>query len=192
MNLDNRWMNLQYVTNSLTLGQDVAQLSSSPFVDALVVAMRSSRTGTTYRSGRSYDLVRVETGANLQCSQLWRFNRIQCAYNHNSHQAQAFRTQTSYIRSQDIGPAIGRAFEECVKGNPGSTLYVPAGNYNMQTWQTLRGATQWAFQMDGVITRVNTDRGHMFVIQDANDFEMYSSNSAGAIQGNGYQCRNAG
>lgn len=32
----------------------------------------------------------------------------------------------------------------------------------------------------------------MFAIENAVDFEMYSSTSAGAIQGNGYQCRNAG
>lgn len=32
----------------------------------------------------------------------------------------------------------------------------------------------------------------MIVIQNAVDFEMYSANSAGGIQGAGYQCRNAG
>lgn len=32
----------------------------------------------------------------------------------------------------------------------------------------------------------------MIAIQNADDFEFYSSNSAGGIQGHGYQCRNAG
>lgn len=32
----------------------------------------------------------------------------------------------------------------------------------------------------------------MIAITNANDFEFFSSNSAGAIQGYGYQCRNAG
>ncbi len=32
----------------------------------------------------------------------------------------------------------------------------------------------------------------MIVVENTNDFEFFSSNSAGAIQGNGYQCRNAG
>jgi rhamnogalacturonan hydrolase len=32
----------------------------------------------------------------------------------------------------------------------------------------------------------------MVIVQNANDFEMYSSTSAGGFQGNGYQCRNAG
>lgn len=32
----------------------------------------------------------------------------------------------------------------------------------------------------------------MIAIENAVDFEFYSSTSAGGIQGNGYQCRNAG
>ncbi|KAI5119242.1 hypothetical protein M0805_008793 [Coniferiporia weirii] len=96
------------------------------------------------------------------------------------------------IGSSDIGPAIGNAFTECVLLNTGSTLYVPEGDYDMETWQTLSGGTQWAFQLDGVITRTSTTTGNMIVIEDADDFEFYSSNSAGAIQGLGYQCRNAG
>ena len=30
------------------------------------------------------------------------------------------------------------------------------GNYNMQTWVTLTGATKWAFRLDGLITRACT------------------------------------
>lgn len=96
------------------------------------------------------------------------------------------------IGSNDIGPAIQSAFNNCVFKTKGSTLYIPPGNYNMQTWVTLKGATQWALQLDGIITRTATTGGHMIIVQNANDFEMWSSNSAGAIQGNGYQCRNAG
>ncbi|KAF9526747.1 rhamnogalacturonase [Crepidotus variabilis] len=96
------------------------------------------------------------------------------------------------IGSSDIGPAILSAYNNCVLKNSGSTLYVPAGKYNMQTWVTLNGGTKWAFQLDGFLTRTSTTSGHMIVIQNANDFEMYSSTSAGGIQGNGYQCRNAG
>lgn len=32
----------------------------------------------------------------------------------------------------------------------------------------------------------------MIIIENADDFEMYSANSAGGFQGNGYECRNAG
>ncbi|KAI0633587.1 rhamnogalacturonan-hydrolase [Trametes polyzona] len=96
------------------------------------------------------------------------------------------------VGSSDIGPAIQKAFDECVKKNSGSTLYVPAGNYNMKTWVTLKNGSKWAFRLDGLITRTATTGGNMIAIQGANDFEMYSANSAGGIQGHGYQCRNAG
>ncbi|KAI0338434.1 rhamnogalacturonan-hydrolase [Trametopsis cervina] len=97
------------------------------------------------------------------------------------------------VGSSDIGPAIGRAFSQCVAtATNGATLYVPPGNYNMQTWQTLNHGSKWAFQLDGIITRTSTTGGNMIVIQNANDFEFFSSTSKGAIQGNGYQCRNAG
>ncbi|KAF8320340.1 rhamnogalacturonase [Clavulina sp. PMI_390] len=96
------------------------------------------------------------------------------------------------IGSSDIGPAISSAFTNCVLKNSGSTLYVPAGSYNMETWVNLSGGTKWAFQLDGFITRTSTTTGHMIVITSATDFEFYSSTSAGGIQGNGYQCRDAG
>lgn len=96
------------------------------------------------------------------------------------------------VGSTDIGPAIASAFTNCVAKNSGSTLYIPAGNYEMKTWVTLNHGTKWAFQLDGLITRTATTGGHMILIENANDFEMYSANSAGGIQGHGYQCRNAG
>ncbi|KAI0830349.1 rhamnogalacturonase [Trametes gibbosa] len=96
------------------------------------------------------------------------------------------------IGSDDIGPAINSAFTNCVTKHSGSTLYVPAGNYNMKTWVTLKDASKWAFRLDGLITRAATTGGNMIAIQNADDFEFYSANSAGGIQGFGYQCRNAG
>ncbi|KAH9923923.1 rhamnogalacturonase [Epithele typhae] len=96
------------------------------------------------------------------------------------------------IGSSDIGPAINSAFTNCVLKHSGSTLYVPAGNYNMQTWVTLTGGTKWAFRLDGLISRTSTTHGNMIAIVNASDFEFYSANSAGGIQGYGYQCRNNG
>ncbi|KAF7969538.1 hypothetical protein HWV62_26987 [Athelia sp. TMB] len=90
------------------------------------------------------------------------------------------------VGSPDIGPAILSAFTNCVKVNSGSTLYVPPGNYDMATWVTLDDGSHWAFQLDA------TTGGHMIIIENALDFEFYSSTSAGTIQGLGYQCRNAG
>ncbi|KAF7974786.1 hypothetical protein HWV62_11271 [Athelia sp. TMB] len=96
------------------------------------------------------------------------------------------------IGTTDIGPAISAAFNQCVKVHSGSTLYVPPGNYGMATWVTLDDGVHWAFQMDGFITRTATTGGHMIIIENANDFEFYSSTSAGTIQGLGYECRDAG
>lgn len=78
----------------------------------------------------------------------------------------------------------------------------------MQTWAVLDGGRNWALRLDGFITRTcmvfksgpyharsletATTSGHMFAITNADDFEFYSANSKGGIQGNGYQCRNAG
>ncbi|TDL22539.1 pectin lyase-like protein, partial [Rickenella mellea] len=96
------------------------------------------------------------------------------------------------VGSRDIGPAIGSAFTNCVLKNSGSTLYIPPGSYSMSTWQTLSGGSHWALQMDGVITRTGSNGGHMIAIKNAKDFEMYSSNGAGAFPGHGYLARNAG
>ncbi|EJD50847.1 hypothetical protein AURDEDRAFT_199574 [Auricularia subglabra TFB-10046 SS5] len=96
------------------------------------------------------------------------------------------------VGSSDIGPAITSAFNNCVTKNAGSTLYIPPGNYQMKTWASLNNGKNWAIQLDGLITRAATTSGHMFAITNAQDFEFYSSNSAGGIQGNGFQCRNAG
>ncbi|KAG8860324.1 hypothetical protein FRB96_003973 [Tulasnella sp. 330] len=96
------------------------------------------------------------------------------------------------IGSADIGPAILSAYTNCVQKASTATLYVPPGSYDMQTWVTLDDGNNWAFQMDGVITRTSTTGGHMIIVENANNFEMFSSTSAGAIQGAGYQCRNAG
>ncbi|RPD63561.1 rhamnogalacturonase [Lentinus tigrinus ALCF2SS1-6] len=96
------------------------------------------------------------------------------------------------VGSSDIGPAIASAFTNCVLKNSGSTLYVPEGDYDMQTWVTLSGGTKWAFRLDGLISRAATTTGNMIAIEDADDFEFYSANSAGGIQGYGYECRNAG
>ncbi|KAG9002185.1 hypothetical protein FRB94_013196 [Tulasnella sp. JGI-2019a] len=96
------------------------------------------------------------------------------------------------IGSADIGPAIQSAFTNCVLTAATATLYIPPGSYNMETWVTLEGGSHWALQLDGIIYRASTTSGHMFVIENAVDFEMFSSTSAGAIQGLGYLCRNAG
>ncbi|KAF7891894.1 hypothetical protein EAF00_008196 [Botryotinia globosa] len=87
-------------------------------------------------------------------------------------------------KTSDIGPALTSAFAAC---KTGGTVYVPPGDYGMSTWITLSGGSAWALKLDGIIYRVGTDNGNMIMIKHTTDFEMYSSTSAGAIQGYGYE-----
>jgi len=56
--------------------------------------------------------------------------------------------------STDVGPAIRATFNSCVVPNPGSRLIVPSGNYLLNGSLVLSNATNWAFQLDGLITAV--------------------------------------
>ncbi|KAF7948939.1 hypothetical protein EAE96_008118 [Botrytis aclada] len=83
----------------------------------------------------------------------------------------------------DLGPALLAAFNAC---SSGGVVNIPLGNYAMSTWVTLSGGKAWAINLEGVILRTGTAGGHMIVVQDSTDFELYSSRSSGAIQGYGY------
>ncbi|KAL7271770.1 hypothetical protein RUND412_005451 [Rhizina undulata] len=89
----------------------------------------------------------------------------------------------------DLGPAITKAFDECITtGTAGAILHVPSGSYYMSTGVILNAGSTWAFQLDGLIT-LDPDGsfgGNAIVIKRATDFEFYSSNGKGAIQGQGY------
>lgn len=85
--------------------------------------------------------------------------------------------------STDLGAALVSAFTACKSGG---LVYVPEGDYAMTTWATLDKGTAWALQLDGVIYRNSTEGANMIMIEHATDFEMFSSNSAGAMQGLGY------
>lgn len=98
--------------------------------------------------GRPYDLQISEAEHHLQRSELWRHHWVE-----RKSSGQIGITETKCSGMKDIGPAIQSAFNNCVTKNKGSTLYIPAGNYNMATWVTLNGASQWALQLDGVISR---------------------------------------
>ena len=116
----------------------------------------------------------------------------------------------------DIGVAITNAFSQCVvKANGGATLLVPEGEYlsrsfsfhtlrrysrliggnmTVTTGAVLNAGTKWAFQLDGLITlsEDGSFNGNAIVVKRATDFEMYSSNGKGAIQGQGYKQRISG
>ncbi|KAJ5771045.1 uncharacterized protein N7511_003096 [Penicillium nucicola] len=54
--------------------------------------------------------------------------------------------------STDIATALETVFSECVQKTPGSRLVVPEGDYLIKRGVTLSNATNWAFQLDGLIT----------------------------------------
>ncbi|KAF4628371.1 hypothetical protein G7Y89_g9786 [Cudoniella acicularis] len=130
--------------------------------------------------------------------------------------------------STDVSLAITSAFENCVQKHPKSRLIVPAGNYLLKTSIVLSNGSNWAFQLDGLITAEYTGNStfenflvprelilqgfagvqdlnstingegdgnfleNLIVIINAVDFEFYSENGLGAIQGQGYLYRISG
>ncbi|KXL47932.1 glycoside hydrolase family 28 protein [Acidomyces richmondensis BFW] len=85
----------------------------------------------------------------------------------------------------DLGPPLLDAFNAC---STGGVVEVPAGTYAMATFVTLSGGDNWAFNLEGIIERTgNISSGNMIAIENSNNFEFYSSNGQGAIQGFGYQ-----
>ena len=52
----------------------------------------------------------------------------------------------------NIAPALRSAYQQCVLPHPGSRLYVPKGNYLTTEDIVLSNGTNWAFQLDGLIT----------------------------------------
>lgn len=91
--------------------------------------------------------------------------------------------------STDIGPAITSAWDAC-KTN--GVVYIPPGDYALDTWVTLTGGSSTAIRMDGIIYRTGTDGGNMIFIEHTTDFELFSSTSEGAVQGWGYEFHREG
>ncbi|KAF2091060.1 glycoside hydrolase family 28 protein [Saccharata proteae CBS 121410] len=87
-------------------------------------------------------------------------------------------------KSTDLGPPLASAFADC---KTGGTVVVPEGDYALETWARLSGGKAWALQLDGTIYRTGTDDGNMIYIEHSSDFELFSSTSAGAFQGLGYE-----
>ncbi|KAJ5703283.1 hypothetical protein N7493_011672, partial [Penicillium malachiteum] len=87
--------------------------------------------------------------------------------------------------STDVGQPIIDAFADC---GSGGLIYVPEGKYSLQTWVSLSNGNAWALQIDGILWRGASPAGqsYMLEISGGSDFELFSSNSAGAIQASGY------
>ncbi|CAE6486186.1 unnamed protein product [Rhizoctonia solani] len=95
----------------------------------------------------------------------------------------------------DVGPAIKSAFNNCIVKNPNSRLIIPQGNYLLSSTVLLNGGSNWAFQLDGLITLdysaylSGSVSGNALVFQRMNEFELYSSNGKGAMYGYLYRSR---
>lgn len=83
-------------------------------------------------------------------------------------------------KTTDIGPPLASAWAAC---QTGGTVVIPAGDYAMSTWVTLKNGKAVALQLDGVIYRTGSAGGNMIMIRDTQDFEMHSSTGKGAVQG---------
>ncbi|KAL4961270.1 putative extracellular rhamnogalacturonase [Aspergillus stella-maris] len=87
-------------------------------------------------------------------------------------------------KSTDLGTALSSAWDDCANGG---VVYIPPGDYALETWVKLSGCTACAIQLDGIIYRTGTDGGNMIMIEHSSDFEFFSSTSEGAFQGYGYE-----
>lgn len=85
----------------------------------------------------------------------------------------------------DVGQPIIDAFADC---GSGGLIYVPEGDYLLKNWVSLENGSAWAIQLDGVLYRDSSpsSQSYMFEISGGSDFELFSSNATGAIQGSGY------
>ena len=87
--------------------------------------------------------------------------------------------------SIDFGPPFSDAWADC---KDGGLVYIPAGEWFMQTAVTLDDGSAAAVQLDGTIYRyASMTADEMILIENGNDIEFFSGNSEGAIQGYGYQ-----
>jgi rhamnogalacturonan hydrolase len=86
----------------------------------------------------------------------------------------------------DNGAAIKRAWDDCKNGGQ---VYIPSGSYGLATWVDLSGGKGVSINLEGIIYRMSsgTAGGNMIAVQRTDDFEFYSGNSKGAVQGYGYE-----
>ncbi|KAK5134777.1 hypothetical protein LTR08_006152 [Meristemomyces frigidus] len=85
----------------------------------------------------------------------------------------------------DLGPPLLAAFNAC---STGGVVHIPSGTYSMSTFVTLSGGSAWAINLEGTIERAgNVTGGNMIAVTSSTDFELYSGNGEGAIQGYGYK-----
>jgi hypothetical protein len=71
---------------------------------------------------------------------------------HKTRQCNVLHYGAVNDNSTDIADALELTFRECVLKSPGSRLVVPEGEYLLNRSVVLSNATNWAFQLEGLIT----------------------------------------
>ncbi|KAK1760071.1 pectin lyase fold/virulence factor [Echria macrotheca] len=86
----------------------------------------------------------------------------------------------------DNSGAIVKAWNAC---KAGGQVLIPAGSFGLAKWVDLSGGRGVAFNLEGVLYRVSnaTEGGTMISVRDTDDFEFYSGNGKGAVQGYGWE-----
>ncbi|KAK4446313.1 pectin lyase fold/virulence factor [Podospora aff. communis PSN243] len=86
----------------------------------------------------------------------------------------------------DNSDAITKAWDAC---KAGGQVLIPSGSFGLEKWVDLTGGSGVAINVEGIIFRISsgTASGTMISVQSTDDFEFYSANSKGAVQGYGYE-----
>jgi rhamnogalacturonan hydrolase len=86
----------------------------------------------------------------------------------------------------DNSAAIAKAWDDC---KAGGQVLIPTGSYGLDKWISLSGGNGVSINLEGTIVRLTSGKaaGSMISVQETEDFELYSGNSKGAIQGHGYE-----
>ncbi|KAJ5658402.1 RGase C [Penicillium longicatenatum] len=89
--------------------------------------------------------------------------------------------------SADFGPAFTSAWDACAEAG-GGLVYIPPGEYPISTGVNVKDADDMAVQWDGTVYRDGDVSGdYFFSFTNLVNFELFSGNSKGALQGYGYE-----
>lgn len=87
--------------------------------------------------------------------------------------------------SKDASSAITSAWSDC---KVGGLVYIPPGTYGIEDGVSLTSGVSSAVQLDGTLVRLGTPTtDQMISVRGCSDFELFSGNSKGAVQGYGYE-----
>lgn len=90
--------------------------------------------------------------------------------------------------STDFGVAFTAAWNACTASGEGGLVYIPPGEYPLQTAVSVKDVDNMAVQFDGTVYRdAEITADYFFEFENLGNFELFSGNSQGAVQGYGYE-----